>query len=234
MSEWQQKRFWKQAAAVFDESGFAVELDGRRLKTPAKTALVLPSHTLAEMVAAEWDAQTEFINPNNMPATRTANAAIDKVAPQHHEVASLLCEYGGTDLLCYRADSPAALADRQAHAWDPALRWAEDVYDAQLHIGTGVIHVPQNANALERLSAPVHQMSAFQLAAFHDLVSLSGSLVLGLAVTREWKSPDDLWNLSRVDELWQREQWGADEEADAQAEVKRQAFLHAAKFYKNS
>lgn len=231
MSEWQQKRFWKTAAAVADGDGFAVELDGRRLKTPAKNALLLPTQSLAEMVAAEWDAQGELIDPHAMPVTRTANSAIDKVRPQHREVADMLAEYGGTDLLCYRAESPAELVARQARGWDPALDWAEAALGARLRTGEGIIHVSQDESSLKRLSDLVHAMGPFHLAAFHDLVALSGSLVLGFAAARGWQPADEIWSLSRIDELWQRDQWGADEEADAQAEIKRQAFLHAARFH---
>ena len=53
-----------------------------------------------------------------MSVSRAANAAIDKVAPQFDEVAALIAEYGGTDLLCYRAEEPDELAEAQARAWE--------------------------------------------------------------------------------------------------------------------
>ncbi len=231
MSEWKQKRFWKQAGAAEDGDGFAVELDGRRIRTPAKVPLQVPTRALAEMVAAEWDAQGDFVDPGSMPATRMVNAAIDKVRTQHAEVADLLAEYGGTDLLCYRAESPQSLAVRQAEQWDPALDWAEQALGVRLSVGAGITHIPQPAQHLSRLSADVHVLSDFQLAAFHDLVTLSGSLILGFAAARRWRSADEIWQMSRLDELWQQEQWGEDEEAVTAAEIKRQAFLHADKFF---
>lgn len=231
MSEWKRKRFWKETAVIEEEGGFAVALDCRKVKTPAKAPLVLPSRAMAEAVAAEWDAQEGEIDPTSMPCTRSANAAIDKVARQQAEVADMLAAYGDADLLCYRAESPETLVQRQAETWDPALEWAAETYGARLLPCAGVVHQPQDGGALKRLSAEVHAMSPFQLAALHDLVSLSGSLVLGLAAAAGWREAEEIWQMSRLDELWQEEQWGRDEEAAAQAEHKRQAFLHAKRFF---
>lgn len=231
MSNRTQKRFWKQTAVADASEGFAIELDGRQVKTPAKAALLLPNRAMADAVAAEWDAQEAKIDPLSMPVTRSANAAIDKVRHQHGEVAAMLVAYGDTDLLCYRAEAPEALVARQAELWDPALDWAHETLGARLTACSGVLHQPQDASALERLAAPVYGMTEFQLAGFHDLVSLSGSLVLGLAAARDWRAAEALWDLSRLDEKWQAEQWGADEEAETLAQTKRQAFLHAKRFF---
>ncbi|KIC11667.1 ATPase [Leisingera sp. ANG-M1] len=231
MSGWAQKRFWKEVSVAGTEGGFAVELDGRRVKTPAKAPLVVPTREMAEAIAAEWKAQTESVDPGTMPCTRSANAAIDKVTHQHSEVADMLAEYGDSDLLCYRADTPAELTLRQAQEWDPALDWAAEALGARLQPRAGVLHQPQEPQALETLRAKVHAMTPFQLAAFHDLVGISGSLVLGFAAAQSWRGADEIWQLSRLDERWQEEQWGEDEEAQAAAEVKRQEFLHAKRFY---
>lgn len=227
MSEWKAKRFWKQALAVPAKGGFGVELDGRAVKTPAKRALILPSEALAQAIAAEWDAQEEAINPTLMPFTRTANAAIDKVSIQKGEVADMLAAYGDSDLLCYRADGPEALIARQSQYWDPVLDWAADTLGARLHPRTGIMHKPQDPEALSRLSERTHALSDFELAAFHDLVSLSGSLILGFAAAMQAWDIHELWDFSRLDEEWQAEQWGRDEEADALMETKKRAFLHA-------
>lgn len=231
MSDWKQKRFWKAAKAVELETGFSVELDGRSVKTPAKSALILPTLAMAQAIAAEWDAQVEAIDPRTMPTTRTANAAIDKVMIQHAEVAEMLAEYGGTDLLCYRAASPKELIQRQAERWDPLLDWATQALDAELKSATGVMFVAQDAISLKRLSQRVHSLTSFQLAAFHDLVSMSGSLVLGFAAAYKERPVDEVWALSRLDESWQEELWGKDDEASELAEIKREAFCHAARFY---
>ncbi|MBY6068012.1 ATPase [Leisingera aquaemixtae] len=231
MSGWAQKRFWKEVTVAETEDGFAVELDGRRVRTPAKAPLMVPTRGMAEAIAAEWDAQSESVDPKTMPCTRSANAAIDKVTHQHSEVAAMLAEYGDTDLLCYRADSPAELAARQAAEWDPLLDWAEAELGVRLQLRAGVLHQPQEAAALAALAEKVRAMTAFQLAAFHDLVGISGSLILGFAAAAGCRSAEEIWQLSRLDERWQEELWGVDEEAQAAAEVKRLEFLHAKRFY---
>lgn len=231
MSEWKAKRFWSEARVVADGAGFAVELDGRAVRTPAKAALSLPTRAMAEAVAAEWDAQEGEIRPRSMPVTRAANAAIDKVRIQHAEVAALIAAYGDSDLLCYRAETPPALAGRQAAAWDPLIEWAATRFGARLRPVAGVMHVPQDAQAVRTLAAEVAAFDAFRLTALHDLVGLSGSLVIGLAAIERSFDPADLWRASRIDETWQEELWGVDEEARAQAEAKRDAFLAARRFH---
>ena len=227
MGDWKQKRFWKEVSVAETDDGFAIELDGRRIKTPAKAALLAPTRAMADAIAAEWDAQDGEVNPASMPFTRSANAAIDKVRIQHAEVADMLAAYGDADLLCYRADSPSGLAARQAIIWDPALDWAEATLGARLEPRNGLMHAAQNPNALARLTAQVHALDDFQLAGFHDLVSLSGSLILGFAAAQNWRPANEIWEMSRVDELWQEDQWGRDEEAHEVAEIKREAFMHA-------
>lgn len=227
MSDWKAKRFWKAAAVVPVDAGFAVELDGRPVKTPAKRPLMLPSQALAEAVAAEWDAQEGLIRPDTMPTTKTANAAIDKVAVQHGEVADMLADYGDSDLLCYRAAGPAELVARQNALWDPMLDWASEALGVRLLPRIGVMHEPQDASALATLRTRVRALDAFELAAFHDLVSLSGSLILAFAAERRAFRDAELWDISRLDEMWQAEQWGTDAEAEAMANLKQKAFLHA-------
>jgi len=233
MAEWKLKRFWKTATVEQTDDGFAVLLDGRSVKTPAKAGLIVPSKALAEKIASEWDAQEGDVNPEIMPFTRAANAALDKVTHQFVEVADLIAAYGENDLLCYRAATPQELVDRQAAAWDPILDWANDVYGVRLATGQGVMHIAQPPSAIERLTQEVHALSPFQLTAFHDLVSLTGSLVLGFAIVNNRLGADAAWDLSRIDEIWQAEHWGQDEEALDLAETKRQALLSAAEFYAN-
>jgi chaperone required for assembly of F1-ATPase len=231
MSEWALKRFWRNAEVAKTQTGYAVLLDGRGVKTPAKTPLVVPTERLAQKIATEWTAQEDRVDPTTMPFTRMANSALDKVAPQHSEVAEMLASYADSDLLCYRADTPQGLVDRQCAAWDPLLDWAADTYDARLTPVVGVMHRPQDAGALTRLSHEVHGQSSFELAAFHDLVSMSGSLVIGLAVVRDVCPAEEAWQVSRIDEIWQEDQWGQDEDAAIIAQRKRGEFLHAADFF---
>lgn len=231
MSEWALKRFWKSTDVAQGEAGFAIRLDGRPVRTPAKALLEVPTQPLAEAIAAEWDAQQDKVNPHLMPFTRSANAAIDKVRIQHAEVADLLAAYGDADLLCYRAATPTELVARQAQHWDPLLDWAHDTLGARLNTRIGVMHAAQDPQALAHLSTQVHALDPFQLAAFHDLVSLTSSLVIGFAAIHGARPADSLWDLSRLDETWQAEQWGADEEAEEVAALKRGEFLHAHRFF---
>ena len=231
MSEWRPKRFWEAAHVTEADGMFEVLLDARPVRTPAKAALKVPTRAMAEAVAVEWDAQVEKVDPGTMPVTRSVNAAIDKLSVQHREVADMVAGYGDTDLLCYRADSPQELVDRQAALWDPLLDWADSDLGARLRPVTGVMHRPQDATALDTLRELVHGFDDFELTALHDLVGLSGSLVLGLAAVRGAQDSETLWTLSRLDEAWQAELWGVDEEAEEMAATKREAFLHALRFF---
>ncbi len=231
MSSWVPKRFWKEAAVREVEGGFTVTLDGRTVKTPAKSPLVVPSREMAEAIAAEWQAQEEKIDPSTMPVTRAANAAIDKVRVQRAEVAALIAAYGETDLLCYRAEAPDALVLRQAAGWDEWLDWAETDLGARLHVTQGVLPVAQPGAAIETLAQKVAALDEWELAALHDLVGITGSLILGLAVTEGRLEVDQAWTLSRIDEDWQVEQWGEDEEAAEHASLKKEALSAASRFW---
>jgi len=230
MAEWAAKRFWQTVSCVPEGSGYAIHLDVRPLRTPAKTPVILPTLALARAVAAEWQAQESLINPLTMPHTRSANAALDKVAPQRGAVQDMIAAYCGTDLLCYRAASPDSLIAAQVAAWDPALDWARGTFGAALRVTTGVMPVEQPQEALATLTATMSDMSDFAIVGFHDLVSLSGSFVLGLAVARGQIAPDTGWALSRTDEEWQAQQWGHDDDAEEKAAIRRAAFLHAHQF----
>jgi chaperone required for assembly of F1-ATPase len=230
MSGWAARRFWSKVTVVPEGEEFAIRLDGREVRTPARAPLLLPTRALADMVAAEWAAQDGTIRPQTMPATRAANAAIDKVRGQASAVAELVAGYGATDLLCYRAEAPQALAERQAAEWDPLLAWSARRYGVSWEVTTGVMPAAQPEATLHRLSAHVAGFSAFELTGLHDLVTLSGSLVIGLAATEGQAPPEELWRLSRLDEDWQIAQWGEDAEAAASAEARRQGFLEAHRF----
>lgn len=231
MSAWKAKRFWTASAVVAVYGGWTVQLDGRAVKTPAKTLLVVPTEGLAQAIAAEWDAQQGEVKPDTMPYTRTANSAIDKVTVQFDDVATMLSAYGGSDHLCYRATGPEMLVARQAAGWDPLLAWAAQSLDLHLTVTAGIMHIAQPEAALARANALVARLNPFQLAAFHDLVALSGSLVIALAVIHGRLDPQAAWSLSRIDEDWQIEEWGADEEAAELTAIKHEAFLQAARFY---
>ncbi len=231
MSGWKAKRFWTTATAEPCDGGFTVRLDGRAVKTPAKAPVVMPTHAMAEAAAREWDAQQGAIKPETMPVTRAVNSAIDKLVHQRDEVIDLLAAYGASDLLCYRATGPEALIARQAAGWDPLLTWSASVLEAPLVVTAGIVPVAQPAQSLARLKATVAGFDAFQLAAFHDFVAITGSLILGIAITRGRLSATEAFALSRIDESWQAEFWGVDEDAAALEAAKRHALLEAERFY---
>ena len=231
MSEWAAKRFWTATTVAELPEGYTVHLDGRPVRTPAKAPVMLPTRPLAEEIAAEWDAQEGKIVPTSMPVTRAANAAIDKVAHQHAEMARMIADYGDSDLLCYRAESPAELAARQAEAWDPLLDWAESELSARLETRTGLMPHPQDPATLARLHREVEVLDIWAMTAFHDLVGISGSLVIGFAALRGAWPAHALWQASRIDEVWQQEQWGKDEDAERVARGKEIDFISAKRFH---
>jgi len=231
MSEWKQRRFWTQASIAPEEGGFGIRLDARAVRTPAKAALAVPGAALAQAIAAEWDAQAELIDPNTMPLTRIANSAIDKVRPQREAVADMIAAYGQSDLLCYRAEGPPDLVARQHRGWDPLLAWAQAALGAPLDVTTGVMPRPQPAASVSVLRAQVLDFDAYDLAPLHDLVALSGSLVIGLAALHGHAPIETLWALSRIDETYQIEQWGHDDDAAETAAIKAGAFHDAARFH---
>lgn len=231
MSGWVKKRFWTAAEVSASGDGFTVKLDGRALKTPGKALLVVPTAALARIIAEEWQTQGEVIAPETMPATRAANSAIDKISGQKSSVAAFLAEYGDSDLVCYRAASPVALVARESAIWDPLIDWVAHRYGVRPVTRVGVMHAPQPQAWLDSFLPNIERLSNFELAAFHDLVAFSGSLIIGLAVIDRFDTPETLWRASRLEEDWQIEQWGEDEEATILSEGRRQAFLAAARFY---
>ena len=222
------KRFYKTAAATAVEGGWTVTLDDRPLRTPARAPFIAPE-AAARMAAAEWAAQEEVVDPHAMPTTRTINSAIDRVAPQREAVIDDIAAYGGSDLLCYRADAPAALVERQQAAWDPLLDWAAESLGARLFVVDGVIFAAQSPDALAALRAGVAAESDLGVAALHELTTLSGSLVLALAVDHGRIDAETAWSASRIDEDFQIEQWGSDAEAAAAAARRRDDFAAAAR-----
>lgn len=221
------ERFFKAAAPVEGEGGHTVALDGKPVRTPKGRMLTVPGYNLADALAGEWNAQGAEIKPNEMPLTKAVNAALDHVEAQFEAVAESIAGYGRTDLLCYRAEAEADLAARQAEAWDPWIDWAGERLGARLQITAGVMAVSQHPDALEALRRAVRDCDAIGLTGLHMLTSLTGSVVLGLAVARGELDADRAWALSRVDETWQEERWGADKEAAALAEAKRTELLAA-------
>ncbi|MFT4012049.1 MAG: ATP12 family protein [Paracoccus sp. (in: a-proteobacteria)] len=231
MSEWKARRFWKAAETLQAEGGWEVMLDARPLRTPGKRPLLLPTADLALAIAREWDAQPDVIDPNTMPLTRAANSAVERVGPQLDAVADMLAEYGATDLLSYRAEAPEALVSAQAEGWDPLIDWAATELRAPLRITHGVLPVPQDGAVLLKLRAELSNLDKFGLTALHDLVTLPGSLILGLAVIRGRITAEQSHALSRIDENFQSDRWGCDEEAEAAAAARLEAMRQSWRFW---
>jgi chaperone required for assembly of F1-ATPase len=231
MTAWKAKRFWKTATSAACEGGYTILLDSRVVKTPGKQTLVVPTYDLAQAIAHEWDAQVGLIKPDQMPMTRYANSAMEKVTPQFDEVTRYLAAYGETDLLCYRAIGPEDLVLRQELAWDPLLDWCKQSLGASLIATAGVMYIQQPQISLLHLLDHVQDLTPFQISAFHDLVAISGSLVLAFAVAEGHIGPAEAFQTSRIDEHWQAEQWGQDEEALELEASKQKALLEAHRFF---
>ena len=212
------------------EGDWVVELDGRPLRTPARHELKLSSVALAEAIAGEWSEAGETVDLRLMPLTGLANAAIDGIGTDPDAFAASLAQYGETDLLCYRAESPAGLAERQAAQWDPLLAWARRRFDVDFRITAGITHVPQPEATVARLGHAVAALDPFRLAGLSPLVTIGGSLIAGLAVAEAAVGPEEAWLAVSLDERWQLENWGSDAEAEAALEMRRRDFLAAARF----
>lgn len=224
------KRFYKEVAVVPQAGAFALRLDGRGVKTPARRELLVPGERLARAIASEWEAQGETIDPRTMPLTGLANAVIDRVASDPAAFARDIAVYGETDLLCYRADTPASLVARQKEAWEPLLAWARTRYDVHFTVTTGILHRPQPPATVARLGEAVAAFDAFGLAGLSPLVTISGSLVTALALVEGAIAPEAAFAVTHLDELWQVEQWGEDALARDARERRGQDFAAAARF----
>ncbi|MDF2493157.1 ATP12 family protein [Sphingomonas sp.] len=221
------KRFWTDVT-IDDER--VVRLDGRPVRTPGRVPLALPSLPLAEAVAEEWRSVMEEIDPRTMPLTGLTNAAIDRVAPAPSAFAAGLVAYAETDLLCYRAESPAELIQREAEAWDPLLDWARARYDVHFEVVSGLMHRPQPEATVARLAEAVASRDAFSLVALQPIVTISGTLVGALAVAEQFIDADTLWEAATVDETWQAEQWGVDPLAVEASAIRRRDLEAAVRF----
>jgi len=224
------KRFWTSAAAVGTDGGFAVELDGRRVRTPARAEVVVPTRAVADAIAAEWNECGEKVDPRAMPLTGLANAAIDRVAPDKDAFAAGLAKYAETDLTCYRAEGPQTLVARQGESWDALLGWARRRYDVDFATCSGVMHIAQPEETVRKLGHAVASLDAFQLAGISPLVTIGGSLVAALAVLEKMMPATEAWEAVSLDDRWQMEQWGADAEAEAALDARRRDFLAGARF----
>jgi len=224
------RRFYEQAGVSGDASPFAIILDGRPVKTPLKRELALPQRALAEAVAEEWQRQGEHIDPALMPLTRLANTALDRVAGNEPRIVAEIAEYAGSDLLCYRAEGPTSLIEREAWHWDPVLAWAGAHLAHPFIAVTGLVHQPQPEPTLEAVTRHLSRHDAFALTALHNMATLTGSALLTMAVEAGALHADAAWAAAHVDEDWQIEQWGEDAEATRRRQKRRAEFDAAVAF----
>lgn len=209
-------RFYKKVTVAARPEGFALELDGRSARTPAKNALACPTRAAAELVAREWAGQGATIDPATMPATRIANSAIDGVAAAMAQIRAELVAYSETDLLYYRAAEPETLVAAQARAYDPVLDWAYREFGARFILAEGIIHAVQPGRSLAAIRAALEAVDdPFALAALHVMTTLTGSMLIALAVFHRALDPIEAWRVAHVDEDFQISQWGEDDEAAA-------------------
>lgn len=219
------KRFYADAAVARTAEGFAVHLDGRPVRTPGRALLALPSEAAAALVAAEFSAQGETIDPVSMPVLRLVNTALDGVAADTQAVLEDVMRFSASDLVCYRAGEPEALVARQAQAWDPVLDWARATLGARFFLAEGVMHVEQPRESVGAVGLWLRQRDEpLRLAALHVMTTLTGSALIALAVEAGGLSPDEAWAAAHVDEDWNAELWGEDAEAAARRQARRRDF----------
>ncbi len=209
------KRFYKEASVGEREGGFAIELDGKPVKTPARQPLVVPTEALATLIAGEWQRQAEVIDPAKMPATRLVNTALDGIAADPQAVFEDILRFSSSDMLCYRAEGPERLVERQSESWDPVIDWAAQELGARFILAEGVMHQEQPREAIAAFAVTVRKYDTpIELACLHTITSLTGSAILALAFAEGHLPLTDIWSLAHLDEDWTIEHWGSDAEAE--------------------
>ncbi|MBZ9740474.1 MULTISPECIES: ATP12 family chaperone protein [unclassified Mesorhizobium] len=222
------KRFYKEVSVTPVEGGFAVHLDGKPVRTPGKALLALPTEAAAALVADEFAQQGETINPMTMPVMRLVNTAIDGVATDPQAVLEDVLRFASSDMLCYRADAPQGLVERQNEQWDPVIDWARASLGARFNLAEGIIHVEQPRETIAVLGSHLAQRAEpLRLAAIHVMTSLTGSALLALAVDFGALDGEEAWAAGHVDEDWQIAQWGQDAEAVARRATRKRDMMAA-------
>lgn len=222
------KRFYERVSVELKDGDYAVLLDGRSIKTPGRNALVFKKEMIAEGVAAEWELQDKEIDPGTMPLTRIAHSAIDAVDDKFSDVADEITRYAGNDHLCYRAESPAELVSRQKAQWDPVVQWAEELLGGSFALSEGIMHVAQDEAVTSAYREQLNKYDALELASIHTVTSITGSALLALALAAQAFDDETVWSAAHVDEDWNIELWGQDEEAARIRRFKYEEFKAAA------
>jgi len=221
MSTTRRKRFYK-TATVTDDNGIA--LDGRQVRTPMKQPLRLPTRALAEAIAREWEGQGDTIDPSTLILTKLANTAIDRVAGDRQRIADEIVKFAGADQVSYRSHEPEDLVARQAEHWNPVLDWAMAQLDAPFVTTTGIFHRQQSAEALGALARHVEKLDPWSLTALHNLATITGSALIAAMLAEGALDREAAWRAAFVDEDWEIELWGSDEEAMQRRAALRREF----------
>ena len=209
------KRFYQDVSIRESEDGHVIELDGKAVKTPARRSLAVPTEALAKLVAAEWARQAEVIDPGTMPVTRLVNTALDGVAIDSQAVFEDILRFSSSDLLCYRAEGPERLVERQSDQWNPLIDWAAHELGARFILAEGVMHQEQPREAIAAFAVTLRKYNTpLELASLHTITTLTGSAILALAFAEGRLPLDEVWSLAHLDEDWTIERWGRDEEAE--------------------
>lgn len=206
------RRFYEEVNVTEVNGGFIVRLDAHELKTPAKKPLVMPTVALAQHVADEWRAQETDIDSYSMPTMRLVSTALDRVADVPMETAQAFAAYGMSDLLCYRAENPDKLVKKQADAWDPILDWAKNRFDMSFEVTQGILPINQPADNEGRLLA-IAGTDVFRLTGLAHMAAILGSAILATAADEAHIDAQQAYQLAFLDDLYQIDEWGSDEEA---------------------
>ena len=224
------KRFYKNASAQKQDDGYAILLDGRAAKTIGRKILTAPTLTLADAVTAEWDAQVEFIERHLMPLTNLLSASIDRPNVAGDDLVDEILEFLKTDLVCYRADAPMVLVERQCAIWDPYIVWLDATFGAQLLTTKGIVAVAQPVEAIDAIRKSLCGQTAVALFGIKTATEITGSAVLALSLWKGAFEPRAIFDASRVDEKFQEERWGVDDEAEARTQRLAGEFAAVARY----
>lgn len=226
------KRFYETVSVKPNGNTYAIMLDDRPIKTPMKQLLAVNSAELAKAIAKEWETQTEEIDHESMIHTKLTNTALDRVIPRRQEIIDEIIAFAGSDLLCYRATEPQTLCESESRAWDPVIDWYKNTHNIHLKTTSGITHVSQEAKELQKIGSLLSEIDEFTLTAIHNITTLTGSALLSIGLILGPWQPDEIWQAAHIDEDYQIQRWGEDEQASHRRNERRQQYQYTYEFYK--
>ena len=225
------KRFYKVVSISEERTGYWVRLDGKPIRSPQKKIIECNNLTLANKLLEEWESHVEYIDYVNMPITRILNVAFDRVSENHISVVETVGSYATSDLLCYRANGPEKLVIRQHEYWDPILEWGQQTFKLNFNVTDSILPVEQPESTILKIKEVLRKYNPIQLAAIHTVTTISSSVLIALALENEAFERETIWNAINVDEDWNIEHWGEDEELILSRKIKRQDFLAVSQIF---